>query len=151
MDLATQNNEEQSCTIFSIGCGNVERKFYLELAKEKGITVRTDKNDCSAIHFKGEQKKLYDFIEASGLAMTILKRRQKQIVAEAMIYAGSTDTAWMYSANLVEVWIEAALKSSKRQFKQYKRIRKALKKRSRNAELDAGLFLGRIPELEESE
>ena len=134
MNPEKQKCEEVTRTCYPTTWVGLRREFYLELEKEKEVTVRLDEKDCTVIHLKGEKKKLDEFFYVIGLAEAILKRREIQAVAEAMVYAGSTDTGWLTTINLVEVWIKGAVKVNKQHIRQYKTIRKSLKKRIRNAE-----------------
>ena len=72
----------------------LERDFLLELAREQGFEVYIKSRSSACVYFNAPKEQVEVLLEQAKLSIFILGQRRMEILAEAMLYAGSMNNSW---------------------------------------------------------
>lgn len=118
----------------------LEQCFLGELAKEQGFKIWTKPRSHSRIYIEATRKQAGTLIEKAAPALAILDQRKLEMIAEAMLYAGSSDTKWPGIISQAQAYVRAIVKKSKHLQKRVESVENARKERRRDRELIATAF-----------
>lgn len=119
----------------------LEQCFLGELAKEQGFKAWTKPRSHSRTYIEATRKQVDTLIKKAAPALAILDQRKLEMMAEAMIYAGSANLIWPGIISQAQAYVRDIVKKSKHLHQRLETVEKARKERRRDRELIAQMFV----------